>query len=440
MNFYGLPEFIAYTMLLGIAYVLIRQEKQERLRYWLVGWGLVFLHSAIFMLFAPQFPFDVLARGTLALAGQAFILAAFHQEPTNVSHSQLAARIGLSATLNLTFAIASAIYGDLQSTGPSAAPFYVLIGAGAASTLGLAALDRSNPESRFPISVALTVLVYALQAWLLHAYGVLMASQWLMCWTYLAVAYFFLARRTKLSMGVVFTAVSFVLWGLVFPVYSLLMIYAPEISHHIESEVWNLPKFLAAASMILALLEERVSSATRLATHDELTGLPNRRLYVDRFEQAVARAARSRAKFAVLVIDLNRFKLVNDTLGHQAGDEVLREASSRLRSALRQTDTLARTGGDEFTVIVDGVRSRPDAEFVSESLQRRLDAPIVLGGRAYRASASVGIAIYPDDGTTQTGLQAVADERMYARKDDRQAGAAKAQFRFGQQMGDASRA
>src|SRR5476651_480405 len=82
MNYYGLPEFIAYSMLLGISYNLIRQKREERLQYWLIGWELILVHSAIFMLFPPTYPFDVVARGTLILAGQSFILAAFYQEPT----------------------------------------------------------------------------------------------------------------------------------------------------------------------------------------------------------------------------------------------------------------------------------------------------------------------------------------------------------------------
>jgi diguanylate cyclase (GGDEF)-like protein len=428
MNLYGLPGFMAYSMLLCIAYTLIKQRKDESLKYWLAGWALIFLHASIFMLFSQHFPFDVIARGTLIVAGQAFILAAFYQEPTAINRSKLIALVAVSGALNLIFMVGSVLRADLQAADRGLTPFYVLIGAGAISAVWLAAVERSKPDWRFGVSAALAVLVYAVQAWLLDVYGLAMASQWLLCWTYLAVAYFFLRRRAPLTMGVIFTALSFVLWGLVFPVYSLLAIYAPDISNHIESEVWNLPKFLAAASMILALLEERVVSATHLASHDQLTGLPNRRLYVDRFEQAAAKAKRSRSGFGLLVIDLDKFKLVNDTLGHEAGDELLRVVSGRFRSVLRQVDTIARTGGDEFTIILDGVRSRADAEIVAEALRKCLEAPIPLKEGAYCASASIGAAVYPEDGATQTRLQAAADERMYARKEQRQAGAMKWRF------------
>jgi len=168
--------------------------------------------------------------------------------------------------------------------------------------------------------------------------------------------------------------------------------------------------------MILVLLEERVDLATHLAAHNDLTGLPNRRLYAARFDQAVARAARDGSGFGFQVIDLNRSKLVNDTLGHQAGDDVLKGVSDRFRSVSRGSDTLARTGGDEFTVILGGISNLPDAETIGDALQKSLDAPIILAEGPYYASASIGAAVYPADGLTQIHLHAVADERMYAGK------------------------
>jgi len=184
------------------------------------------------------------------------------------------------------------------------------------------------------------------------------------------------------------------------------------------------------------LLEERVTQATHLAAHDELTGLPNRRLYAERFDQAVARASRDGSGFGFLVIDLNRFKLVNDTLGHQAGDNVLKAVSERFRSVLRGIDTLARTGGDEFTVILDGVSNLPDAEAVGDALRKSLDAPIMLADGPYHASASIGASVYPDDGLTQIQLHAVADERMYTGKEQYRIVSA----RYGQAIDHSSRA
>ncbi len=422
MNFYGIPEFVSYSILLGISFVLIRQKSEIRLKYWLFGWLLILLHSAIFMLLEQSFPYDVLGRATLAMAGQAFIIAAYHQRPMPVGVPRLLRQIGLPGIPNVIFAAASTAYADLHPADQAYGPFYLLIALGCACTTCLAATEPAASPWQARLCAALAVLAYAIQAWSLHVYGITMSSQWLMCWTYFAVAFFFLKQAPRLTTGVLFTALSFILWGLVFPVYSLLMIYAPAVSDHIESLVWNLPKFLAAASMILVLLEERVLSVTHLATHDDLTGLPNRRLYMDRFNEAVARAARNRAGFAFLVIDLDRFKYVNDTLGHQAGDELLRIVSHRFRAVLRQTDTVARTGGDEFTALLEGVHSKDEAERISAAIRASLAASVTLDGRPYSPSASVGVALYPDDGRTQTELHAIADERMYTEKRHAHAG------------------
>jgi diguanylate cyclase (GGDEF)-like protein len=430
MNFYGLPEFISYSIIVGIACALIKQKKDTRLQYWLVGWVLILLHAGIFKLLPQRFPFDIVARGTLTVAGQIFILAAYYQAERTMSRPHLTWRVGLFGLLNLIFAVGSTGYAERHAADQHLGIFYVLVGLGAAATLWLAEADRAERRWGVRTSATLALLAYAIQAALLAIYGLTMASQWLMCWTYLAVAYFFLRQAPKPTLGVTFTALSFILWGLVFPVYSLLMIYAPTISRQIEAEVWNLPKFLAAASMILVLLEERVAEATLLATHDELTGLPNRRLYTDRFEQAVARAKRDGVGFGLLVIDLNRFKLLNDTLGHQAGDEVLRAVSSRFRSALRRVDTVARTGGDEFTVILEHTSSLREVETVRELLQVSLNEPINLPDGPYYASASIGAAIYPRDGSTHIALHAIADERMYFYKEQHRVGTERGKFAF----------
>lgn len=146
-NFYGLPGFISYSILLGISLVLIRQKQETRLRYWMGGWLLILLHSSIFMLLPSRFPFDLLARGTLALAGQVFILAAYYQGPATISRSRLISRVSLSSALNIVFAVASTAYAERGIAGQDAGPFYLLIALGAASTLWLAAGDSA--ESRW---------------------------------------------------------------------------------------------------------------------------------------------------------------------------------------------------------------------------------------------------------------------------------------------------
>lgn len=415
MNFYGLPEFISYTILVGIAVVLIRQDRSTHLRYWLAGWIIVLLHAAIYMLIIPGYIQNVVGRGMLAAAGLAFMLAAYYQQ-LPVDTSRLLRQLGMVGLPNMIFALASTSYVEHHPAGSDVDPFALMIVLGLACVIWQA-LDKAETKIQSRVLIVLGCVAYGIQALCLYTYGVLMASQWLMCWTYLAVAFFFLRQTRIITMGVVFTVLSFVLWGLVFPIYSLLPIYAPAVADHIQPLVWNLPKFLTASSMILVLLEEKIIRATKMATHDELTGLPNRRLYEDRFNIALDRAKRGNSRFAVLIIDLNRFKQVNDTLGHHVGDLLLKTVSERFLVVLRKVDTVARTGGDEFTMILEGVDSLVGTERVINNIRQAMEIPIMLAGTVIDVGASMGAAIYPDEGTTQIELQAVADSRMYADKE-----------------------
>jgi diguanylate cyclase (GGDEF)-like protein len=184
----------------------------------------------------------------------------------------------------------------------------------------------------------------------------------------------------------------------------------------IESEVWNLPKYLVAIGMILLLLEDQIEHNKHLALHDHLTGLPNRRLYQDRLSNALERAKRSEAQAALLVIDLDRFKQVNDTLGHHVGDLVLQKVGAMFSSRVRRSDTVARTGGDEFSIILEEPTSRGDAIHVGKSLMQLLSEPLELGAHTVRVGASVGIAIYPEDAHEMEALCIAADLRMYDAK------------------------
>jgi len=149
------------------------------------------------------------------------------------------------------------------------------------------------------------------------------------------------------------------------------------------------------------------------AHHDMLTGLPNRSLLVDRMEQALASAARRGSKAAVICIDLDRFKQINDTYGHAVGDLCLRQVAERLKSRLRATDTVARSGGEEFTVVAGDLTSVEEAERIAEDLLAALRKPLVADQYPIEISASFGIAIYPDHGVDAGGLWRNADAAMY---------------------------
>lgn len=201
-------------------------------------------------------------------------------------------------------------------------------------------------------------------------------------------------------------------------------------ARHQESLQWV--QWAVAAALIAALLfglvlirvmrhlshqgHARISSLEAKANRDPLTGLPNRRLLQDRLEQAVLRARRRRCHAAVVVIDLDGFKPVNDTHGHAIGDVVLRRVSKRMKSALRSEDTVCRMGGDEFVVIIGEVDDPVYAVRRARDLVLRISRPIRHEDKVLRVGASAGLALFPDDAGDGTELLELADQALYAAK------------------------
>ena len=165
-----------------------------------------------------------------------------------------------------------------------------------------------------------------------------------------------------------------------------------------------------------AQLEQRMREIEHQALHDALTGLPNRTLFHDRVDQALRAARRTGGAVCVMLIDLDRFKDVNDTLGHLSGDVLLQEVARRLRTPVRESDTVARLGGDEFGVLATGIATAQDAIVLAEKLREALAAPIAVGGLALEVESSIGIALAPDHGSDVETLIRHADVSMYVSK------------------------
>ena len=179
--------------------------------------------------------------------------------------------------------------------------------------------------------------------------------------------------------------------------------------------VWSIQHAIRNQRMFveLGIARER---ARQLATYDQLTGFANRSLFQDRLDQAVASARRNRQKLAVLFLDLDRFKSVNDTFGHLAGDALLRLAAQRIATCLRKSDTGARLGGDEFSILLTNLNDEVDATRVAEKLLATLREPAPIKGREYLLTASIGIATFPRDAASSDELLKRADAAMYSAK------------------------
>jgi diguanylate cyclase (GGDEF)-like protein len=163
-------------------------------------------------------------------------------------------------------------------------------------------------------------------------------------------------------------------------------------------------------------LAQAVVQARRSAHYDHLTGLPNRTLLLDRFNQAAARGARQHKLVALLFLDLDGFKSINDALGHTAGDRLLQQVAARLTASIRKSDTACRYGGDEFVVLLPELEHRENAVTAAEKIRAHLATPYVLDGTPIQVMASIGMAVCPIDGSEFGDLIQQADAAMYRNK------------------------
>lgn len=166
-------------------------------------------------------------------------------------------------------------------------------------------------------------------------------------------------------------------------------------------------------------ITDRIRETERLehlAHYDHLTNIPNRYLLLDRVRHLIAQSERNKSTFALLYIDLDKFKAINDTKGHAFGDQVLIETATRLKQSIRRSDTVARIGGDEFVLLLENMSNKNKVSAMAEILIQTLSEAIVINNEEFQVSCSIGIAMYPDDGLTTDTLLAVADKAMYKAK------------------------
>lgn len=163
-------------------------------------------------------------------------------------------------------------------------------------------------------------------------------------------------------------------------------------------------------------LKQKEKLLRYMAQHDPLTRLPNRMLFSDRLQQEIAIAKRDKKYFAVMFLDLDNFKPVNDKFGHGIGDLLLKEAAKRIKACVRESDTVGRFSGDEFTVLFRAIEHKEDAIAVAEKIRHALNQPFKLAGQNLQISSSTGVAIYPDHGDSEAQLLKNADIAMYCAK------------------------
>ena len=411
MNWSELPDLMAVT-LLAFAFASVARRSPTRVSgIWLTGWLMIVLHFAAFLFLGFPGVWGTLAvvigLSALVWAGLLFMWASVPYRAQESSRWMLAGLM-VSNTLYITLLNVSPI--SVWALNISAA----LLGA-TPLLIALSVVKKFTHNLRWILVgnyLVLSIFALVVQH---KAGGTDLALNAMLFIVYFncCVHFFFGYRRG--TTGAFITIAGFLAWSAVFVVAPIMAAYFSGV--HIESEVWNLPKYVVAVGMILLLLEEQIEDNRHLALHDYLTGLPNRRLFQDRLANALERARRTRTQAALLVLDLNRFKQVNDTQGHHIGDLLLQQVATRFSGRVRRSDTVARTGGDEFSVILEEPITREQAEGVGNALLQLLNEPIQLsGGQFARIGASVGVAVFPDDAGDPESLFIAADQKMYKAK------------------------
>jgi diguanylate cyclase (GGDEF)-like protein len=380
-------------------------------RVWLVGWLMILVHSVAAMF--TRIPgiwgglTFILWSVTLIWAGLLFTYASTPHR--NKSSSRwLLATLFVSGTLYIT--VLCTIPGRHWAMNLAAS----LIGLGPlAVTLG--SLGAINELRRWLIvSFCGSLSIFLLIVQNRPPFGLVVAWNAVIFTVFIGNCFFASLTYRRATAGAFVTIAGFLAWASVFVVEPLIHTVRPQVQ--IEGEIWHLPAFVVAVGMMLLLLEDQIEHNKYLALHDSLTGLPNRRLFQDRMTRALERSRRTGTEMALLVIDLDNFKQVNDTMGHHVGDLVLQHVASLFAERIRRSDTISRTGGDEFSVILEEPTSREDAEHVGRSLRQLLIDPFDLENYKVQIGASFGIAISPEDSSDAEALCIAADLRMYDAK------------------------
>jgi diguanylate cyclase (GGDEF)-like protein len=402
MNLAFLPDLSALAILIVILAMVRRRHSDARADAWLLGLSFTLIESIAHTFYAPQgVPnpvLHVIVLDCYLLAGLVFNWAAGDQQAGRT------ARLLYLGLNGLPLLALTSIYGlNLRVSGAYVPAIAFGLVAGVASSL---ILRRSWRNAA--LSVAGWIVI-----------GVLAAHQdfrsaiyWSLGCVYATAALNFYRRLERGSTGKLAIVTGFSVWALFFFTHPWVMDHS---AYHadIASHVWNMQKSLISIGMILIMLEQQLSNSEWLALHDELTGLPNRRLLASKLTLAIEHSDRRNSSLALVVLDLNDFKLINDSLGHVAGDQVLREVSATLRKSVRVTDTVARLGGDEFIIVATDMPNARAVERFTESIRLAIERPILINDQPMTVNASFGFAMYPNDAKDATKLLRLADQRMY---------------------------
>jgi diguanylate cyclase (GGDEF)-like protein len=413
MNF-EIVNMLALGLLVLVFASIIRHYSTKQLHFWLVAWIFVLCEETMVVITrAVQEPSKLILLAETCfenLAVVAFLLA------LSSMCSEARRRWWLAAVVCLPL-MGYTVADFLNTT--HRLPLAVMVAAQTFAVIYSVYRYYKRVTTYVASIVALCLLLGASVSWVTLDGNLRAGVNFVQAGLFLACSALYVRRFPRLSVGVATAVAGLVIWAgasLQQSVYGVAGV-APL------GSALAIPKYVLAFGMILTLLEEQLQeqkSASEqmeyLAQHDVLTGLPNRLVLEDRLSHALARAKRYGGSIAVLSIDIDRFKQTNDLFGHHVGDICLKEIAARFNKRVREKDTLARTGGDEFNVVLEDVKTVTDTTIVAAALIASLEQPIEVNGCSLQSSASIGIALYPHDGATFDTLCCAADHAMYRAK------------------------
>jgi diguanylate cyclase (GGDEF)-like protein len=414
MNIALLPDLAAMASLLTILYFLRRRHLQEGVGLWIIGLLFIFVEAIAYAFYQPSGPLHIpshaIALDSYVAAGVIFLWAA--AKPLFPRRQSL---IYLSANTATLLILETAYAFDVHQREA----YRLIAGCGLAVGLALPFLIVRS----YRLGRAWWLIVVQLLLWLpIRAFGSASmfrdAAYYPLFFLYLLAAIVFSTSLPKESLGKVVIVAGFIMWSMIFLLHSWISTQHSYIA--LAAEVWDWQKFLVTIGMLLVLLERQVAVNEWHALHDQLTGLANRRCFEDKLDQAIKHSQRTGLQAAVVMIDLNGFKAVNDTRGHETGDRLLQFIAKNLQQVIRRVDTLARLGGDEFILLLTNLpTSLTRSEIVAIAnlrVSESLSKPFTFRNEGFVVSASVGVSIYPADTTDEVLLRRLADQRMYEQK------------------------
>ena len=404
MNYAFLPDLSALTILIVVLVVLRRRHPQPQADVWLLGLSFTLIEAVAHTFYAPVgAPAKALHITVLVcylLAGLTFTWASGDDRAPRRNRL-------VYLCLNALPLLAIDILYGLHIYQASA--YLPAIAAGL--VLGVATSLYLQKSSLLALSYLVGWVGIAL---LVRKGDFREAVYWSLCCVYLLAGLNFGRRLPQNSTGRIAILTGFSIWSLCFLLHPWIVHYREYAD--IASHVWNMQKSLISIGMLLVMLERQVDHNQWLARHDELTGLPNRRLFEERIAAALPRCREEKRALAMFLLDLNGFKKINDSRGHHVGDQVLKELAGNLRQAVDSTATLARLGGDEFVLIACEGKQTRNFDHIAQSIRHAVERPMTLEGEIMAVSASLGVATFPEDGADAAELLRVADQRMYLLK------------------------